>query len=176
MSSALSHSSSRSIATRVMYGVALVALLAFGVAAAASYLRSSQALLTGARATMEGLASLEAQRISGELVRAFDSNEALAHALLAQRASDGVSRAAATYSWIMAHPARVIPIVGSQQTARIAEAGCTPAAEAARRAMAMPASARKGPRERGRAATCNRPRQRTAPRPIGPCWRLQVAA
>ena len=59
MSSALSHSSSRSIATRVMYGVALVALLAFGVAAAASYLRSSQALLTGARATMEGLASLE---------------------------------------------------------------------------------------------------------------------
>ena len=42
MSSALSHSSSRSIATRVMYGVALVALLAFGVAAAASYLRSSQ--------------------------------------------------------------------------------------------------------------------------------------
>ena len=81
MSSALSHSSSRSIATRVMYGVALVALLAFGVAAAASYLRSSQALLTGARATMEGLASLEAQRISGELGRAFDSNEALAHAL-----------------------------------------------------------------------------------------------
>ena len=72
MSSALSHSSSRSIATRVMYGVALVALLAFGVAAAASYLRSSQALLTGARATMEGLASLEAQRISGELGRAPD--------------------------------------------------------------------------------------------------------
>ncbi len=34
----------------------------------------------------------------------------------------GVGRAAATYSWIMAHPARVIPIVGSQQTARIAEA------------------------------------------------------
>ncbi len=96
MSSALSHSSSRSIATRVMYGVALVALLAFGVAAAASYLRSSQALLTGARATMEGLASLEAQRISGELGRAFDGNEALAHALLAQRAGDGVSRAAAS--------------------------------------------------------------------------------
>ena len=95
MSSNLSHSSSRSIATRVMYGVALVALLAFGVAAAASYLRSSQALLTGARATMEGLASLEAQRISGELGRAFDGNEALAHALLAQRAGDGVSRAAA---------------------------------------------------------------------------------
>jgi predicted oxidoreductase len=34
----------------------------------------------------------------------------------------GVSRAAATYSWIMAHPARVIPIIGSQRAARIAEA------------------------------------------------------
>jgi predicted oxidoreductase len=35
----------------------------------------------------------------------------------------GVSRAAAAYAWIMAHPARVIPIVGSQQAARILEAG-----------------------------------------------------
>lgn len=34
----------------------------------------------------------------------------------------GVSRAAATYSWIMAHPARAIPIVGSQRVERIAEA------------------------------------------------------
>ena len=34
----------------------------------------------------------------------------------------GVSRAAVTYSWIMAHPARVIPIVGTQQPWRIAEA------------------------------------------------------
>ncbi|WP_404337940.1 aldo/keto reductase family oxidoreductase [Sphingomonas sp. MMS12-HWE2-04] len=34
----------------------------------------------------------------------------------------GVSRAAATYSWIMAHPVRAIPIVGSQNPARIAEA------------------------------------------------------
>lgn len=33
----------------------------------------------------------------------------------------GVSRAAATYSWIMAHPARIIPIVGTQNGARIAE-------------------------------------------------------
>ena len=42
MSSASTRFSSRSIATRVMYGTAIVALLAFGVAAAASYLRSSQ--------------------------------------------------------------------------------------------------------------------------------------
>ncbi|WP_457310059.1 aldo/keto reductase [Sphingomonas sp. UYAg733] len=33
----------------------------------------------------------------------------------------GVSRAAAAYSWIMAHPARAIPIVGTQNVDRIAE-------------------------------------------------------
>lgn len=34
----------------------------------------------------------------------------------------GVSRTAAAYAWLMAHPARVIPIVGSQQASRILEA------------------------------------------------------
>jgi len=34
----------------------------------------------------------------------------------------GVSRTAAAYSWVMAHPSGAIPIVGSQQVARIAEA------------------------------------------------------
>lgn len=33
-----------------------------------------------------------------------------------------VSRTVAAYSWLMAHPAGIIPIVGSQQPARIAEA------------------------------------------------------
>jgi len=33
----------------------------------------------------------------------------------------GVSRAAATYAWVMAHPARAIPIVGTQNVSRIAE-------------------------------------------------------
>lgn len=33
----------------------------------------------------------------------------------------GVSRAAAAYGWIMAHPARAIPIVGTQNVARIGE-------------------------------------------------------
>jgi predicted oxidoreductase len=43
-------------------------------------------------------------------------------ALLDAKASEaGVSRAAAAYSWIMAHPARPIPIVGTQQPARIGE-------------------------------------------------------
>lgn len=47
--------------------------------------------------------------------------QAVADALDTVAARFGVSRAAATYSWIMAHPARVIPIVGTQNTARIAE-------------------------------------------------------
>ncbi len=36
--------------------------------------------------------------------------------------AQGVSRTAAAYSWIMAHPAGIIPIVGSQQADRIREA------------------------------------------------------
>jgi predicted oxidoreductase len=40
----------------------------------------------------------------------------------AKAAESGVSPSAAAYAWVMAHPARVIPIVGSQQPARIREA------------------------------------------------------
>ncbi len=46
---------------------------------------------------------------------------AVATALDAIAGKFAVSRAAATYSWIMAHPARVIPIVGTQNPGRIAE-------------------------------------------------------
>ncbi|WP_121904629.1 aldo/keto reductase family oxidoreductase [Sphingomonas sp. PP-CE-3A-406] len=46
---------------------------------------------------------------------------AVADALDAVAAKFGVSRSIATYSWIMAHPARVIPIVGTQNAGRIAE-------------------------------------------------------
>jgi predicted oxidoreductase len=46
---------------------------------------------------------------------------AVADLLDAKAAETGVSRAAAAYSWIMAHPARPIPIVGTQTPARIAE-------------------------------------------------------
>lgn len=45
---------------------------------------------------------------------------AVAAALDAVGARHGIDRAAATYAWIMAHPARVIPIVGTQNAARIA--------------------------------------------------------
>jgi predicted oxidoreductase len=40
----------------------------------------------------------------------------------AQATCCGVSRSAAAYAWIMAHPAGIIPIVGSQQVHRVREA------------------------------------------------------
>lgn len=46
---------------------------------------------------------------------------AVAKALDAKAEEAGVSRAAAAYSWIMAHPVRPIPIVGTQRPERIAE-------------------------------------------------------
>jgi predicted oxidoreductase len=46
----------------------------------------------------------------------------VAAALSGVAAAHGVSRAAAAYGWIMAHPARPIPIVGSQNPVRIVEA------------------------------------------------------
>lgn len=47
--------------------------------------------------------------------------EAVAAALDAVAKDFAVSRTAATLSWVMAHPARPIPIVGSQREARIRE-------------------------------------------------------
>jgi predicted oxidoreductase len=52
---------------------------------------------------------------------ADDRARAVAAALDAKAEDSGVSRAAAAYSWIMAHPARPIPIVGTQRPERIAE-------------------------------------------------------
>jgi len=46
----------------------------------------------------------------------------VAELLAGKGAHHGVSAAAATYAWLMAHPARVIPIVGSQRVERIHEA------------------------------------------------------
>ena len=48
--------------------------------------------------------------------------QAVAAALDVVAEAQGVSRTAAAYAWVMAHPAGVIPIVGSQQVSRIAEA------------------------------------------------------
>ena len=48
--------------------------------------------------------------------------QAVAAALDAVAKPAGVSRTAAAYSWLMAHPAGIIPIVGTQNAARVAEA------------------------------------------------------
>jgi predicted oxidoreductase len=50
-----------------------------------------------------------------------DRSRAVTKVLDAKAAESGVSRVAAAYSWIMAHPSRPIPIVGTQKPARIAE-------------------------------------------------------
>jgi predicted oxidoreductase len=50
-----------------------------------------------------------------------ERSRAASKALDAKAAESGVSRAAAAYSWIMAHPARPIPIVGTQKPERIGE-------------------------------------------------------
>ena len=46
---------------------------------------------------------------------------AVAAALDLVAEAHGVSRTVAAYSWLMAHPAGIIPIIGSQNAARIAE-------------------------------------------------------
>jgi predicted oxidoreductase len=52
---------------------------------------------------------------------ANERTRAVAGLLDAKADEYGVSRAAATYSWVMAHPARPIPIVGTQNPDRIRE-------------------------------------------------------
>ena len=51
-----------------------------------------------------------------------EREHAVAAALDQVAQAHGVGRAAAAYSWIMAHPVRAIPIIGTQSAARIAEA------------------------------------------------------
>lgn len=48
--------------------------------------------------------------------------QAVAAALDAVAEEQGVSRTVAAYSWLMAHPAAIVPIVGSQRPERIREA------------------------------------------------------
>jgi predicted oxidoreductase len=51
-----------------------------------------------------------------------EREHAVAAALDEVANAQGVSRSAATYAWIMAHPSRPIPIIGSQNAARIRDA------------------------------------------------------
>lgn len=52
-------------------------------------------------------------------------DHAIAAALDKVAAEHGVSRSVAAYSWLMAHPAGIVPIIGSQQVERIAEGAAT---------------------------------------------------
>jgi predicted oxidoreductase len=76
------------------------------------------------QATANGLAVLAWSPLGGGRIASPTSERerAVAAALDTVAAAHGVTRTAAAYSWIMAHPAGVIPIVGSQQPERIAEA------------------------------------------------------
>lgn len=51
-----------------------------------------------------------------------DRDRAVGAALEAVADDQGVSRSVAAYSWLMTHPARIVPIIGSQRPERIAEA------------------------------------------------------
>ena len=60
----------------------------------------------------------------GRLAQPTDDRTQAVASLLSRKALEaGVDRAAAAYSWIMAHPSRPIPIVGTQDPARIAKIG-----------------------------------------------------
>lgn len=76
------------------------------------------------QAMMLGLTPLAWSPLGGGRLAAPETARdiAVAAALDAVAASLGISRTVAAYSWLMAHPAGIIPIVGSQNAARIAEA------------------------------------------------------
>ncbi len=80
-----------SVATRLMLGIALIALAAFGVTAAISYWKSSRALLASSQATLENLARFEAQHLAVEMSQTYDAVQTLAENLETQRGQ--ISRA-----------------------------------------------------------------------------------
>lgn len=76
------------------------------------------------QAMMMGLTPLAWSPLGGGRLANPESarDKAVAAELDRVAGEQGVSRSVAAYSWLMAHPAGIIPIVGSQQPARIAEA------------------------------------------------------
>jgi predicted oxidoreductase len=76
------------------------------------------------QAMMLGMSPLAWSPLGGG--RLADPQDDRAHAVAAEldriAALAGVSRTAAAYSWLMAHPAGIIPIVGTQNAARVTEA------------------------------------------------------
>ncbi|HMS21507.1 aldo/keto reductase [uncultured Sphingorhabdus sp.] len=76
------------------------------------------------QAMMMGLIPLAWSPLGGGRLANLESerDKAVAAELDRVAGAQGVSRTVAAYSWLMAHPAGIIPIVGSQQPDRIAEA------------------------------------------------------
>lgn len=75
------------------------------------------------QAMMLGLTPLAWSPLGGgRLAEAKSARDlAVAAALDVVAAAYGVSRTVAAYAWLMAHPAGIVPIIGSQQAIRIAE-------------------------------------------------------
>jgi predicted oxidoreductase len=75
------------------------------------------------QAMMLGLTPLAWSPLGGGRLAAPETarDKAVAAALDTVAGAQGVSRTVAAYSWLMAHPAGIIPIIGSQTPARIAE-------------------------------------------------------
>lgn len=75
------------------------------------------------QAMMLGLTPMAWSPLGGGRLAAPESARdiAVAEALDVVAQAQGVSRTVAAYSWLMAHPAGIIPIIGSQKAERIAE-------------------------------------------------------
>jgi predicted oxidoreductase len=75
------------------------------------------------QAMMLGLTPLAWSPLGGgQLLNPVAAREiAIAAALDVVATAHGISRSVAAYSWLMAHPAGIVPIIGSQNPARIAE-------------------------------------------------------
>lgn len=75
------------------------------------------------QAMMLGLTPLAWSPLGGGRLAAPETarDKAVAAALDIVAEAQGVSRTVAAYSWLMAHPAGIIPIIGSQTPARIVE-------------------------------------------------------
>lgn len=76
------------------------------------------------QAMMQGLTPMAWSPLAGGRIASPESerDRAVTAELDRIAAEAGVSRTAAAYSWLMAHPAAIIPIVGTQNAARVAEA------------------------------------------------------
>jgi predicted oxidoreductase len=75
------------------------------------------------QAMMLGLTPMAWSPLGGGRLTALENarETAVAAALDVVAEAHGVSRTVAAYSWLMAHPAGIIPIIGSQNAERIAE-------------------------------------------------------